>query len=327
MKAIKRISENNQAHLQLCENIDIPELKAGQLLVKVGTAAINRTDLIAKKTGNLPQGNSILGVEVSGIVVESDSDNFQVGTRVMGLVNGGGYAEFAVMNAGNAMLLPDSLDFEEGAAIPEVFLTAYQTLFWLGQLKNNEKVLIHAGASGVGTAAIQLVKQLTSAKIFVTAGSAEKLALCQKLGADVLINYHEEDFDRRIEKTTAGEGVDVILDFVGASYWKQNLNSLAYDGRMILIGILGGSMVNEVNLMQLLEKRVTITGTLLTPRSDVYKSKLTKEFIEKTSQLFTSGHLKPIVDSTFSLDEVDAAHEYMESNKNKGKIILTVNKI
>ncbi|WP_442896570.1 NAD(P)H-quinone oxidoreductase [Enterococcus sp. 5H] len=324
---MKRISENNQAHLQLCENIDIPERKAGQLLVKVGAAAINRTDLIAKKTGNLPQGNSILGVEVSGIVVESDSDSFQVGTRVMGLVNGGGYAEFAVMNAGNAMLLPDSLDFEEGAAIPEVFLTAYQTLFWLGQLKNNEKVLIHAGASGVGTAAIQLVKQLTSAKIFVTAGSVEKLALCQKLGADVLINYHEEDFDRRIEKATAGEGVDVILDFVGASYWKQNLNSLAYDGRMILIGILGGSMVNEVNLMQLLEKRVTITGTLLTPRSDAYKSDLTKEFIEKTSQLFTSGHLKPIVDSTFSLDEVDAAHEYMESNKNKGKIILTVNKI
>lgn len=327
MKAIKRISKNNQAHLQLCENIAIPERKVGQLLVKIGAAAINRTDLIAKITGNLPQGNSILGVEVSGIVVESDSDSFPTGTRVMGLVNGGGYAEYAVMNVGNAMQLPDSLTFEEGAAIPEVFLTAYQTLFWLGQLKNSEKVLIHAGASGVGTAAIQLVKQLTSAKIFVTAGSAEKLELCQTLGADVLINYHEDDFNQRIEKATVGEGVDVILDFVGASYWKQNLNSVAYDGRIILIGILGGSMVNEVNLMQLLEKRVTIIGTLLTPRNDAYKSELTKEFVEKTDEFFISGHLKPIIDSVFSFNEIEMAHEYMESNKNKGKIILSINKL
>lgn len=327
MKAIKRSSENNQAQLKLCETMDISERRADQLLIKVGAAAVNRTDLIAKKTGNLPQGNPILGVEVSGIVVESDTTRFPKGTRVMGLVNGGGYAEFAVMNAGNAMLLPDNLSFEEGAAIPEVFLTAYQTLLWLGQLKNNEKVLIHAGASGVGTAAIQLVKQLTSAKIFVTAGSSEKLALCQKLGADVLINYHEEDFYQRIEKETDGQGVDVILDFVGASYWEQNLNSLAYDGRLILIGILGGSMVEEVNLMRLLEKRVTITGTLLTPRSDAYKSELTEEFIEKTREFFISGRLKPIVDSTFPLEEVEVAHEYMERNKNKGKIILSVNKL
>lgn len=324
MKAVETIVEMGQTRLQFRNNLDIPVRGKDQLVIKVAAAAINRTDLLAKKTGKLPQGNSILGVEVSGIVVESDVEQFPEGSRVMGLVNGGGYAEFAVMNVGNAIPLPDELSFEEGAAIPEVFLTAYQTLFWLGKLTDHERVLIHAGASGVGTAAIQLVKQLTSAKIFVTAGSHEKLSFCRFLGADSLINYREEDFSQRIEEETNGQGVNVILDFVGASYWEQNIRSIAYDGRLILIGLLGGSIVKEMNLMQLLEKRITIEGTLLTPRSDVYKSQLTADFVEKTTGLFKAGQLKPIIDSVFPLENVEAAHEYMESNKNKGKIILSV---
>ncbi|WP_086313104.1 hypothetical protein A5821_000692 [Enterococcus sp. 7F3_DIV0205] len=325
MRAIELSYKENQPILELTKDAALPERTSNQLLIKVEAAAINRTDLVAIDTGKLPKGNTILGVEVSGTVVESDSDAFPCGSRVMGLVNGGGYAEYAVMSLGNAMLLSDQLTFVEGAAIPEVFLTAYQTLFWLGELGPNQSVLIHAGASGVGSAAIQLVKQLTSAKIFVTAGSADKLELCRSLGADVVINYHDEDFSKRVLTETAGQGVDVILDFIGASYWEKNLASIAYDGRLILIGILGGTIIKELNLMDLLEKRIAIKGTLLTPRSDSYKAKLTKEFSDKTTSLFETGYLKPVVDTVFSLEDVENAHQYMRSNKNKGKIILKIN--
>lgn len=325
MKAMELSCKENQAILTLNKEAVIPVREKGQLLIKVAAAAVNRTDLVAKETGNLPKGNAILGVEVSGIVVESDTDLFPCGSRVMGLVNGGGYAEYVVMNVGNAMPLSDQLTFEEGAAIPEVFLTAYQTLFWLGNLTTAQTVLIHAGASGVGTAAIQLAKQLSSAKIAVTASSAEKLALCRKLGADSLINYREEAFSQKIIEETGGRGADLILDFVGASYWEQNLASIAVDGYLILIGILGGTIVKDVNLMTLLQKRITVKGTLLTPRSDAYKAELTKEFAARTNKLFAAGRLKPIIDSVFQLENVENAHRYMESNKNKGKIILTVN--
>lgn len=325
MRAIELSYKNSQPILKLTQNAVLPKRNEKQLLIKVEAAAINRTDLVAIETGRLPKGNVILGVEVSGTVIESDSELFPCGSRVMGLVNGGGYSEYAVMNIGNAMLLSEQLTFEEGAAIPEVFLTAYQTLFWLGNLDSNASVLIHAGASGVGTAAIQLAKGLTSAKIFVTAGSSEKLDLCRSLGADVLINYHDENFSERILQETKGRGVDIILDFIGASYWKQNVASIAYDGRLILIGILGGAVIEELNLMDLLEKRITIKGTLLTPRSDAYKAELTEEFSTKTKKLFEEGLLKPVVDTVFSLEEVEKAHQYMRSNKNKGKIILKIN--
>ncbi|MGX7148855.1 NAD(P)H-quinone oxidoreductase [Enterococcus ureasiticus] len=325
MKAIELSYQDSQSVLELTKDALMPKRNADQLLIEVKAAAINRTDLMAIQTGKLPKGNTILGVEVSGTVIESESDLFPCGSHVMGLVNGGGYAEYAVMNLGNAMLLPEQLTFEEGAAIPEVFLTAYQTLFWLGELSSHESVLIHAGASGVGTAAIQLVKHLTSAKIFVTAGTTQKLELCRSLGADVLINYHDENFSERIQQETAGQGVDVILDFIGASYWEKNIASIANDGRLILIGILGGAMVKEVNLMDLLEKRITIKGTLLTPRSDTYKAELTKEFSDKTKILFEKSDLKPVVDTIFSLEEVEKAHQYMKNNQNKGKIILKIN--
>lgn len=325
MKAIKLTYKNSRPVLEVKKDSLIPKRNSHQILIKVEAAAINRTDLVAIETGTLPKGNPILGVEVSGKVIESDSELFPCGSRVMGLVNGGGYAEYAVMNIGNAMRLSDRLTFEEGAAIPEVYLTAYQTLFWLGNLESNVSVLIHAGASGVGTAAIQLAKELTSAKIFVTAGSSEKLELCRSLGADVLINYHDEKFSARIQRETEGRGVDVILDFIGASYWEQNIASIAYDGHLVLIGILGGTVVKEINLMDLLEKRVTIKGTLLTSRSDTYKADLTKEFSIKTKKLFEKGSLKPVVDTVFPLEEVEIAHQYMRNNKNKGKIILKIN--
>lgn len=306
-------------------DMNIPKLKEGELLIKVHSAAVNRTDIITRegKVGYLE--NPILGVEISGVVTEiSGKSSFSIGDRVMGLVNGGGYAEFAVMPSDRAIKVPDSLSFDEAAAIPEVFLTAYQTLFWLGKLKKNETVLIHAGASGVGTAAIQLAKHISDAKVIVTAGSKRKLDFCRELGADVLINYKEQSFDEEVLKATNGKGVDLILDFVGADYWNKNLASIKKEGRWVLIGILGGAEVEKVNLLSIMSKCIQFTGTLLTPRSNEYKALLTKEFSENIISYLEDKKIKPIIDTKFSLEDIGKAHLHMEGNHNIGKIIINV---
>ncbi|MGB7366330.1 NAD(P)H-quinone oxidoreductase [Carnobacterium jeotgali] len=326
MKVVSIKKPGNSKELEMQER-PIPKPEMGQLLVKVKASAINRTDIMTRENRQLPEPYPILGIEVAGVVVENqDSSNNQLvpGTRVAGLVNHGGYAEYVVMPADRAIRIPDNMSFEEAAAIPEVFLTAYQTLYWLGELESEETVLIHAGASGVGTAAIQLAKKMTKAKVIVTAGSTEKLQFCKELGADKLINYKEEEFDQLVLEYTEQKGVDLILDFVGASYWEKNLNSLKTDGRWVVIGVLGGAVVENVNLGMLLQKRITLKGTLLTPRSDDYKAQLTNEFIENVLPYFEKGLIKPIVDIVFPLDEVAKAHQYMEENKNIGKIILKI---
>ncbi len=325
MKAITIKQPGGAEQLQLKE-YDKPQPQAGELLIKVGAAAVNRTDIITRENGSGPIKSPILGVEVAGVVEEAgEGSHIEAGTRVMGLVHGGGYAEYAIMPDKWAMEIPDGLSFEEAVAIPEVFLTAYQTLFWIGQLKVDETVLIHAGGSGVGTAAIQLAKQLGQAKVITTAGSQEKLDFCKSLGADVTINYKEQNFDEEVLKATDNQGVDLILDFIGASYWEKNFNSIKVDGRWVLIGTLGGAVIEKANLFDIMRKRLSISGTLLTPRSDEYKAALSEEFYSKTVDLFKNETLKPIVDSIFSLEEVKQAHEHMEDNKNIGKIILKVN--
>lgn len=326
MKVVSIKKPGNSKELEMQER-PIPKTEMGQLLVKVKASAINRTDIMTRENKQLPEPYPILGIEVAGVVVENqDSSNNQLvpGTRVAGLVNHGGYAEYVVMPADRAIRIPDNMSFEAAAAIPEVFLTAYQTLYWLGELEPEETVLIHAGASGVGTAAIQLAKKMTKAKVIVTAGSNEKLQFCKELGADKLINYKEEEFDQLVLEYTEQKGVDLILDFVGASYWEKNLNSLKTDGRWIVIGVLGGAVVENVNLGMLLQKRITLKGTLLTPRSDAYKAQLTNEFIDNVLPYFEKGLIKPIIDIVFPLDEVAKAHQYMEENKNSGKIILKI---
>ncbi|MBO0996754.1 NAD(P)H-quinone oxidoreductase [Bacillus sp. SD075] len=325
MKAVV-VKEPGGAEQLLFKDFSKPMPGKGEILIKVKASAINRTDIISREGKSGYMANPILGIEVSGEVVETgEGANMQLGTRVMGLVNGGGYAQYALMPADRAIKIPDNLSFEEAAAIPEVFLTAYQTLFWLGELKDQDTVLIHAGGSGVGTAAIQLAKKLTKAKIITTAGSKGKLDFCHSLGADICINYKEQSFDEEVLKATNNQGVDVILDFIGASYWEKNLKSIKTDGRWVLIGILGGTVVEKVNLMELLLKRVQLKGTLLTPRSDEYKKELTEEFIKKAMPLFLQNEIKAIVDHVFAFEEIKRAHEHMEANKNLGKIILQVN--
>ncbi|MDX9916603.1 MAG: NAD(P)H-quinone oxidoreductase [Gudongella sp.] len=306
-------------------NAEMPELKDGELLIKVYSTAVNRTDIVAREGKAGYQKNPILGVEVAGSVAEIKGEsNFSIGDKVMGLVNGGGYAEYAVMPSDRAMKIPDFLTFDEAAAIPEVFLTAYQNLYWNGKLNDNETVLIHAGASGVGTAAIQLAKHISNAKVIVTAGSKRKLDFCRELGADILINYKEQSFEEEVLKATNGEGVDLILDFVGAKYWNKNFASIKKGGRWVLIGVLSGVEVEKFNIMSIMSKYIQLTGTLLTPRSDEYKALLTKEFSEKIMPYFYDKRIKPIIDSKFSLEDIGMAHFHMEKNRNIGKIIIKV---
>ncbi len=324
MKAITVKTPGGADQLELVD-MPPPQPKAGELLIHVHAAAVNRTDIATREGKSKYLESPVLGVEVAGTVVENNGSNaFAVGDRVMGLVNGGGYAEYAVMPADRTMKIPNLFSFEEAAAIPEVFLTAYQTLFWIGKLQKNESVLIHAAASGVGTAAIQMAKQLCHAHVIVTAGSAQKLDVCKSLGADVLIDYKTQSFDEEVLKATGKQGVNLLLDFIGASYWDKNLTSIAKEGRWILIGVLGGVFVEKVNLFRLMSKYVQINGTLLTPRSDAYKAALTKDFSQKIFPYFEKKAIRPIVDRVFPLAQAGDAHQHMEDNQNTGKIILKV---
>ncbi|SDJ99261.1 NAD(P)H-quinone oxidoreductase [Alkalibacterium thalassium] len=298
----------------------------GEILIEVKAAGINRTDTLTRQNTALEKPYPILGVEVSGVVAENHAAHTHLteGTRVMGLVNHGGYAEYVTMPADRAMVIPESLTFDEAAAIPEVFMTAYQTLYWLGELKQHEKVLIHAAGSGVGTAAIQLARYLSEAAVVATAGQPEKLELARELGASIEINYKKEAFDEVVLQQTSEHGVDVILDFVGASYWEKNLASCAVDARWILIGTLGGSTVESVSLGKLMKKRIALKGTLLTPRSDEYKAELTREFSEACLPLFEEGRLAPVIHSVVPFSDLPEAHRQMEDNENLGKIILSL---
>lgn len=324
MRAITVKKPGGADQLEITEH-PIPEAKTGELLINIHSTAINRTDIINRENPLGYLQNPILGIEVSGTIAAVGSDcPFKVGDSVMGLVNGGAYAEYVIMPAERAILVPDNLTMTEAAAIPEVFLTAYQTLFWIGQLAPKETVLIHAGASGVGTAAIQLAKQLKQATVLTTAGSEDKLAFCYSLGADFGTNYHRTNFSEDVSAATDQRGVNLILDFIGASYFQQNLASISLDGRWVLIGTLGGNQVPVVNLFDLMAKRIQLTGTLLTPRSDDYKSRLSQEFSQEVLPLFASNKIQAIVDCVFPFEEIQQAHRYMEDNKNMGKIVLQV---
>ncbi|XP_065174544.1 quinone oxidoreductase PIG3-like [Sycon ciliatum] len=328
---MKYVAYDDQGTLSVEDDAPTPSPGAGQLLVKVSASGVNRLDLMQRKgTYPVPAGESkILGVEVSGTVVSvgenSSCSQFQPGDRVCALVGGGGYAEYCVTPVETTIKLNDEVSFVDGAAIPEAFLTAYGGLYFSCNLTQGESVMIHAAGSGVGTAAIQLAKSLSgSSAIFATAGSQEKLDLCTKLGATHTINYKEADFSDAVLATTGNRGVDVIMDFVGGSYWEKNLRSIALDGRIVSLGLLGGPKTAEpLNMGTVLRKRVTLTGSTLRSRSLPYKARLATEFQQNAMPLFAAGQVKPIVDSVFSIGEATAAHDRMSSNKNIGKIILT----
>lgn len=307
---------------------EYPKSEVGEeeILVEVKATALNRADIL-QRMGKYPppQGASpVLGLEISGIVVEKGSKVFKwkIGDKVFGLIPGGGYAQFAVIHEDMAVRIPDNLSFEQAAAIPEVFLTAYQSIVWLAELKAGEYILIHAGASGVGTAAIQIAREL-GAKIIITA-SAEKHFICRELGAEILIDYKNQNFKDVVLKATNNYGADVIIDFIGAKYFKDNIDSLTRDGRLILLATLSGGKVEDFDVGQILVKRLKIIGSTLRSRSLEYQIKLTKDFINFAYDKISSGRIKPVIDKIFDWKDVVKAHKRMEENKNIGKIVLRI---
>ncbi|BCJ87236.1 NAD(P)H-quinone oxidoreductase [Effusibacillus dendaii] len=326
MKAVLMNGFGDSDVLYIGEHPD-PIMGEQDLLVRVRATALNRADLLQRRGlyPPPPGASEILGLEMAGEVVSVGAavTGWKPGDRVCALLPGGGYAELVSIPADMAIRLPDSFSFEQGAAIPEVFLTAYLNLFWLGGLQPGQKVLVHAGASGVGTAAIQLIREAGAVSI-VTAGAPEKLQRCFELGAAAGWNYKEGSFAPWVKEQTDGKGVNIILDFVGASYFADNLASLAVDGRLVIIGTMGGSNVNDLNLGYILARRLQIIGTALRSRSVQDKIRLTKEFSDFAWQRFADGRLQPIIDSVYDWKDAAKAHAYMESNANVGKIILRV---
>jgi putative PIG3 family NAD(P)H quinone oxidoreductase len=325
MKAIQIESETNKLYIGKAGE---PEMTDDDLLVNVKATALNRADLLQKRgLYPPPQGASeILGLEMAGVVEQAGSNaaGWKRGDRVCALLPGGGYAQRVSIPAGMAMRIPASFTFEQAAAIPEVFLTAYLNLFLLGGLEAGQTVLIHAGASGVGTAAIQLVKEAGAVSI-VTAGTEAKRAVCTGLGAAHAIDYRAGSFAPAVRQMTGGHGADIIMDFIGASYWEQNLEALAVDGRLLVIGTMGGSKVREVDLGKLLSRRQQVIGTSLRTRPTGDKIRLTGQFADFAMPRFADGRLRPVIDSVWEWEDADKAHEHMEQNMNTGKIVLRVN--
>ncbi|MEX0995351.1 MAG: NAD(P)H-quinone oxidoreductase [Balneolaceae bacterium] len=303
-----------------------PKPAENEILVKVEATALNRADLLQKK-GNypVPEGASpILGLEISGTVeaIGREVTRFNPGEKVFGLLSGGGYAEYCVIHERMGLHLPENFSFEEAAAIPEAFLTAFQALKPLGEIQKNERILIHAGGSGVGTAAIQLARHLFQARVITTAGQTGKLETCKKLGAESTINYKKEDFAEVIQTHLGKSSVNLIIDFVGSPHWHKNIEILSIDGRLILLAMLGGKKVKEMNLLPFLRKRLTLKGSTLRNRTEDYKIRLTSDFHSYAMELIEKQVIQPVIDSVFDWKDVENAHERMANNKNTGKIIL-----
>ena len=297
----------------------------GQVLVKVAAAGVNRPD-VAQRLGNYPPppgASPILGLEVAGIIAEIGEGvtAFAVGDRVCGLANGGGYAEYCVLPEGQTLAVPDGLDDVSAAGLPETFFTVWANLFMMAGMGEGKSVLIHGGTSGIGTTAIQLARAFGASRIFTTAGSAEKCAAAEALGADVAINYREQDFAEIIKAQS--DGVDVILDMIGGRYFQRNLSSLAKDGCLSIIAFLGGPKVEEANLMPIMRKRLRVIGSTMRPRTDAEKREIRDELLDKVWSLVARGDVKPVIDKVFAFENVVDAHRRMEEGDHIGKIILT----
>lgn len=304
----------------------LPVPSAGELLVRVAAAGVNRPDVMQRQGGYPPPpgASDIPGLELAGTVVAKAGDvsGWEVGERLCALVAGGGYAEYAVVPAPQALGVPAPLDMVHAAAIPETFFTVWTNLFERATLGANESVLIHGGSSGIGTTAIQLARAF-GARVFVTVGNAEKQAASEALGAERAINYREEDFVEIVRELTDGRGVDVVLDIVGGDYLPRNLAVLAVEGRLAQIALMGGARA-ELDLGRLMRRRLTITGSTLRPRSVAEKGMIAEALRTHVWPLLEAGKVRPLIHATFPLARAAEAHALMESSRHIGKIVLTV---
>ncbi|KAK8474702.1 hypothetical protein V6N13_084547 [Hibiscus sabdariffa] len=323
MKAVVITTAGGPDVLQL-QQVDDPEIRDDEVLIKVEATALNRADTLQRKGSYPPPkgASPYPGLECSGTVlaVGKDVSRWKVGDQVCALLNGGGYAEKVAVPAGHVLPIPPGVSLKDAAGLPEVACTVWSTVFMMSRLSAGETFLVHGGSSGIGTFAIQIAKD-KGATVLVTAGSEEKLAFCKKLGADVCINYKTEDFVARVKEETGGKGVDVILDCIGASYLQRNLDSLNFDGRLCIIGFQGGA-VTEIKLNTLLPKRLTVQGAALRPRSPENKAVVVSEVENNVWPAVAAGKVKPIIYKSFSLSEAGEAHRLMESSEHIGKILL-----
>ena len=322
MKAVV-IDDEQKLHWQ---DVDAPTPGADEVLIKIHATAINRADLMQRKGFYPPPpgASTIMGLECAGEVaaVGENTSKFKVGDRVCALLAGGGYAEIVAVHEGSVLPIPGGDTFIHGACLPEVFATAWLNLFIEAKLQPGEKVILHAGASGVGTAAIQLCKSFGS-PCFVTAGTAAKIATCIELGANAGSNRHEGSFFEKADDFSAGAGIDVILDPVGGSYLEDNLKLLGLNGRLVLIGLMGGNAA-QINLAMLLMKRLRVIGSTLRTRPVEEKAVVMAQLLEKVWPKIVSGEIKPIVDTVFPIEEVEKAHALVESDETIGKVVMSV---
>ncbi|UQS14208.1 NAD(P)H-quinone oxidoreductase [Pseudomonas sp. HS6] len=306
--------------------VPLPVVAEGELLIRVHAAGINRPDALqrAGKYPMRPGMNPIPGLEVAGEVVALGAgvSTFAVGDRVCALTNGGGYAEYCTVPAGQALPIPDGVGWIQAAAIPETFFTVWANLFGLGGASRGQRVLIHGGTSGIGTTALMLCREL-GIEAFATAGSADKCEAIRELGGEP-INYREQDFAAVIAEKTNGQGVNVILDIMGGSYLNANLSALAMDGRVVMLGFLGGARANDVDLLTILGKRAVVTGSLLRARTSTEKADIATQLREHVWPVLAAGRCLPIIDKVYPLAGAAQAHAHMETGDHIGKIVLNV---
>ena len=324
---MKAINFEHPGEADVLELMDLPVpslIKSNQILIKVSFAGVNRPDIV-QRLGNYPapEGHSkILGLEISGIVLEIGQGvkRFKKGDKVAALVNGGGYAEYCMAEEETTFKIPESLNLKQAASIPECFFTAWSNLVQRGSLREGDSVLIHGGTSGIGLASIEILK-LFKAKIFTTVGSTEKKEFCKNIGVNYIFNYKEEDYYKEIKKKI--KGLNLILDYIGGEYINKNINLLANDGKLINIGFQNGSRA-EINLMKIMLKRLTISGSTLRIRDNNFKSKILKELTEYVFPYFKTKQVKCYIDSVFHLSEASKAHKRLDEGVHIGKVILKI---
>jgi NADPH2:quinone reductase len=308
------------------EERPVPTPRPTDILVRVRAAGVNRPDVMQRqgKYPPPPGAPDIPGLEIAGEVtaVGASVKRWKVGDAVTALVPGGGYAEYALADESNALPVPKGFSFVEAAALPETFFTVWHNMMERGRLKSGETVLIHGGSSGIGTTAIMLAKAF-GATVIVTAGSAEKCAACKKLGADVAINYKTEDFVAKTKEATAGRGADLILDMIGGDYVDRNYDAAAVEGRIVQIATQEGFKVT-LNLLKIMQKRLTHTGSTLRPRPVADKAVIARALEERAWPLLSAGKIKPVIDSVYPLTKASEAHARMDSSAHVGKIVLEV---
>lgn len=305
----------------------VPAVGAGEILVRVAWAGVNRPDC-AQRAGSYPPppgASKILGLEVSGevVAVGPDTPRWKVGDKVCALCNGGGYAEYVAVPGTQALPIPEGLSLRDAAGIPENYFTVWTNVFDRGRLARGERFLVHGGSSGIGLTAIRMAKAV-GATVFTTVGNAEKAAFCAEAGADHVIEYRSQDFVEEVARVTNGEGVDLILDMVGGDYIPRNIKSLAIDGRLVQIAFLGGPKVADFNMTPIMVRRLTVTGSTLRPRSTADKAAMAQSLEREIWPRIAAGAVRPTIHKVYPMDEARAAHELMESSKHIGKILLEV---